>query len=425
MRSPLFAGVVLALASVSPALGQQPVHIPPQMVQDVRFLASDALGGRLTGTAGADSAAAYVARRFADEGLQPARDGWFQVFAIARDAPGARQASGTTRRGRNVIGILPGSDPVLSREAVIVGAHYDHLGGGEFGSLDPDSTGIVHNGADDNASGVAALIYTAHLLRAKPPRRTVIFIAFAGEEMGLLGSDYYVKHAPYPLAQTEAMINLDMVGRMRQRRLIVYGAATAREFPALLDSLNWYQGFALTQQGNGYGPSDQSSFYAAQRPVLHLFTDLHEDYHRATDDWEKINFPDLVRVGQFTAGLVSALGSREGPLTFVDVPAPAVTAHGASAPSVTGGYGAYLGTIPDMSGGVTGVRLTGIRTGSPAFLAGLRAGDVIQRIGTLEVNNLQDMTTALRSFRAGESAEIQLQRGTDSLTVRATFGTRN
>ncbi|MGH7499640.1 MAG: M28 family peptidase, partial [Gemmatimonadales bacterium] len=217
---------------------------PPQLmaIDDIKFLSDDRLAGRMTGAPGADTAAAYLARRFRQVGLQPAAGGWFQSFNIAKNAPAAQRAHVAGARGNNVIGILPGRDPVLRNEAVIVGAHYDHLGLGGFGSLDPDSTGKVHNGADDNASGSAMLIQIAARLAVAPPARTVIFIAFSGEELGLLGSSYYVQEPIYPLSTTEAMINLDMVGRLRQGKLIVYGSRTAKEFPALLDSLNWYAG---------------------------------------------------------------------------------------------------------------------------------------------------------------------------------------
>ena len=203
----------------------------------------------MTGSPGADSAAAYLARRFEQVGLQPAAGGWFQSFTVAKEAPVAQSARVGGLVGKNVIGLLPGHDPVLRNETVIVGAHYDHLGLGGFGSLDPDSTGKVHNGADDNASGSAMLIHLAARLAQSPPARTVLFIAFSGEELGLLGSAHYVKQPVYPLSTTMAMINLDMVGRLRNGRLIVYGARTAKEFPALLDSLNWHAG--LRSQGPG------------------------------------------------------------------------------------------------------------------------------------------------------------------------------
>ena len=427
MRRTTLLAALLALAAAPGLHAQRAVSIPSGLADDVRYLADDRLGGRLTGTAGADSAAEYLARRFAEVGLQPARDGWFDVFTIASDAPGARSAGITGKRGRNVIGILPGHDPQLRREAVIVGAHYDHLGGGVYGSLDSDTAGSIHNGADDNASGAAALIHIARALAADPPARTVVFIAFAGEEQGLLGSADYVKDPLYALDRTVAMINLDMIGRLRDRKLIVYGTATAKEFPALLDSLNWYQGFDLRKQGDGYGPSDQSYFYAAGRPVLHIFTDLHEDYHRPTDDWQKVNFEGMARIIDFTAGLTSALGGRGAPLTFVEVPRP--TSHAmadrAAAQDAGSSYGAYLGSIPDMTSSPGGVRLMGVRKDSPADRAGLRAGDVITRIGDQGVPDLQAMTNALRSFKPGDTTEIVVIRDDRPLTLKVTFGKRD
>jgi hypothetical protein len=216
------------------------------------------------------------------------------------------------------------------------------------------------------------------------------------------------------------MINLDMVGRLRQKRLIVYGSQTAREFPALLDSLNWYAGFDLKAQGDGYGPSDQSSFYAAGRPVLHFFTDLHEDYHRTTDDWQKINVPGLDTVAAFVTNLVTALANRPGPLTVVTA-RPRIPTAGASPDQ---GYGAYLGTVPDMTDSPGGVRLLGVRAGSPAEKAGLRGDDIIMRIGDMNVPDLQAMSDALRSHQPGDTVDIVVRRGNQETTLRATLGQR-
>ena len=253
----------------------------------------------------------------------------------------------------------------------------------------------------------------------------MVFIAFSGEELGLLGSAYYVKQPIYPLSTTLAMINLDMVGRLRQKRLIVYGAQTAKEFPALLDSLNWYAGLDLHAQGDGYGPSDQSSFYAAGRSVLHFFTDLHEDYHRTTDDWQKINVEGFEQVASFVTGLVTALANRPGPLTTVMAATPLSAGSGTSSPEhASQGYGAYLGTVPDMTDSPGGVRLLGVRAGSPAEKAGLRGDDIITRIGDMNVPDLQAMTDALRSHQPGDTVEITVKRGSDVTTLHATLGTR-
>jgi hypothetical protein len=416
----IFSTCLIALLATPLAAQTTPESY--QILADVRYLASDELGGRMLGSPGADSAAQFIARHFAQAGLQPSSQGGFQTFDVSKDAPAVAQARLGMVSGRNVIGVLPGRDPVLRNEIVIVGAHYDHLGlgGPGSGALDPDVLGQVHNGADDNASGTAALIHIASRLAMQPPARTVVFIAFSGEELGLLGSAYYVKHPLYPLANTIAMVNMDMIGRLRNRRLIVYGVETAKEFPALLDSLNWYAGFDLKKQGDGYGPSDQQSFFVAKRPVLHVFTDLHEDYHRATDDWNKINVDGLVRVADFTASIVRALADRTTQLTFVDATPPAPHAGVV----ITGGYGAYLGTIPDMTDNPGGVRLSGVRPGSPAELAGLSEGDVLIRIGTMQVPDLQAMTDALRSHQAGDIVELEFVRDGTHKTASATLGVR-
>jgi Zn-dependent M28 family amino/carboxypeptidase len=412
----------LSVFLASPALAQRPVVLPPpRLAEDVAFLASDALAGRLVGTPGADSAAEYIARRFKSIGLQRPQAGWFQEFTVSRESPQAQKAGigGTT--GRNVIGLLPGRDGKRRDEVIVVGAHYDHLGGGLFGALDPDSAGRPHNGADDNASGVATMLEVAQRLAAYKPDRTIVFVAFTGEELGLLGSAWYARNPVAPIARTTAMVNFDMVGRLKNDRLIIYGTETAKEFPALLDSLNRTAGFDLKARGDGYGPSDQSSFYAVKLPVLHFFTDLHEDYHRATDDVERLNVPGMLKVAEFATALVLELADRRTPLTFVDQPAAAPVAAGQTRSS---GYGAYLGTVPDMAGDVAGVKLSGVRGGSPAEKAGLQRDDVITRIGGAPVNDLQGMTDALRSHQPGDTVDVVVLRNGQAVTIKVTLGAR-
>lgn len=407
---------VLTAVAAAPLSGQN--SAADQLIEDVRFLADDRLGGRMTGTPGADSAAAYLIRRFEQVGLQPSPEGWLQQFTISPDAPAARNTSVGGTTGYNVVGVLPGSDPELRNESVIVGAHYDHLGLGGSGALDPDSTGLVHNGADDNASGAAALVHIARRLSGDPPARTVVFIAFGGEELGLLGSAAYVRDPRYPLSQAVAMVNMDMIGRLRNNRLIVFGAGTAAEFPQLLDSLNWYAAFDLKASGDGYGPSDHASFYAAGLPVLHVFTDLHENYHRASDDVHRISHGGLLRVADFTTTIVEALANRTAPLTFIEVPRPTAAAGSSS------GDRAYLGSVPDMAGGVQGVRLQGVGKDSPADVAGLKADDIITRIGSFEISNLRDMSAALSEYRPGDEVEIVVLRGGVEHRVQVTLGKR-
>lgn len=421
MPTRLRAAPLLFLGAVCLALpaAAQSTADAVALLNDVRYLSDDRLGGRLIGASGADSAADYLARRFRQAGLRPSPSGWFQPFTVAADAPAAVHTGIGGAVGKNVIGVLPGRDPALRNEIVVVGAHYDHLGPGTFGALDPDSAGRIHNGADDNASGASALVHIARKLASAPPARTVVFLAFSGEEEGLLGSDYYVKNPVFSLARTYAMVNMDMVGRLRDNRLLVYGTATAQEFPALLDSLNTLARFDLRGSGDGWGRSDQSSFYGAGKPVLHLFTDLHEDYHRTTDDWERINADGLAQVADFTTEIVRALADRRAPLTFVNVPPPQA-ATGAPAP----GYGAYLGTVPDMSENPGGVRLTGVRAGSPAEKAGLRGNDIITRLGETVVSDLQALTSALRQHKPGDVVELRFLRDGAEQRVSVTLGTR-
>src|SRR6266566_6368816 len=405
---------MLALLLITTALtvGPQDTLSPAaqRVLTDVRFLAADSQEGRGVGTAGLERAGAYIRDGFARAGLRVS----FQDFTIPPDAPAVLHTTLGGTATRNVVAILPGASPTLRGEVVLVGAHYDHLGLGGFGAMDPDSTGRVHNGADDNASGTAALLEVARQLAGRKPARTVVFVAFSGEELGTLGSSYFVQHpVPQPVDSIYVMLNVDMVGRLRSARLLALGAATAKEFPALLDSLNTPPRFDLRASGDGWGPSDHAVFFATRHPVLHFFTDLHEDYHRSTDDWQKINATGLAQVAQFVADVAWTLANRPGPLTFVDAPRPQATTGGS-------GYGAYLGTIPDMSGGGVsdGVRITGVRAGSPAAQAGLQAGDVITAIGDKHIGNLYDMTDALRSHQAGDTVVIVSTR--DGLERRAT-----
>lgn len=391
-------------------------------LNDLRYLAADAREGRGVGTRGLEEAGAYLARSFKTIGLVPGGDSgtYFQTFTISRDAPAAMHTDAGGKTIRNVIGVLRGRSPLRRGEVVVVGAHYDHLGYGGFGALDdPDSTGKIHNGADDNASGTTALLEVARRLVAHAPDRTVLFIAFSGEELGDLGSGYYVAHPTVPIDSIYAMLNMDMVGRLRNAKLIVSGAATSEEFPALLDSLNHAGGsaprFDLRASGDGWGPSDHASFYAAKRPVLHFFTDLHADYHRTTDDWDKINIVGLEEVADFVAATATALADRAQRLTFVDAPPPRVATSGS-------GYGAYLGTIPDMSESPGGVRITGTQAGSPAEKAGLTAGDIITAIGSKTIANLYDMVDALRSHQDGDTVVIVVKRDTARVRLTAVLG---
>lgn len=308
---------------------------------------------------------------------------------------------------KNVAGMLEGKGP-HAEETIIVGAHYDHLGLGGDGSLAPGSSQI-HNGADDNASGTAALIEIARRLKALPeplPRR-VLFLAFTGEERGLLGSAYYVQHPLVPLKDTVAMLNMDMVGRLNDEQLIVFGFNTAKQFEGLLDRLNERQGFKLTKKSGGDGPSDHASFYPQQIPVMHFFTGDHKDYHTPSDDVEKINLPGMRRVADLVGDAVIAVAEADERPTYQEV---------ASARRGGGGDRPYFGSIPSFAGNEPGYKLSGVSAGSPAKKAGLHAGDIIVRLGEDKIGNLEDFDGALRKFKAGDKVKVAVKRGDKELT---------
>ena len=404
--------------------------------RDVAWLADDALEGRATGTPGNDSAALYIARRFQSLGLEaplaasagcPAASngaptclaGYAQPFT-ARSAALAHSGQPFELPTRNVIGILPGSDPALRVEYVVVGAHFDHLGRATSGALDPGAGDAIRNGADDNASGTAAVLELARLLARRPPARSVLFVAFSGEELGLLGSQFLVEHPPVPLDDVRAMLNFDMVGRLRDDRLIVYGVASAAELPAIVDAANVAPRLTISAVGDGFGPSDHSSFYAKGIPVLHFFTDLHEDYHRATDDAPLVSAAGMARVVDFAERIVRAIADRPAPLTYQRSAAPVASGPSSNSNRV------YLGTIPDMAAGdSSGLRITGVTPGSPGDSAGLRAGDVVVELAGKPVTDLYSYTAALYANEPGDVVRIVVLRDGQRVTLEATLAARS
>ncbi len=405
-------------------------------MRDIRYLASDALEGRGTGTAGNDSAAAYIARRFSRLGLaapfassdgrvcrtggRASCDGRYLQPFVARSVAAAHAGLPGELPTQNVAAIVRGSDPGLRGEYVILGAHFDHLGRSTFGALDADAVNAIHNGADDNASGTAAVIELARLLRRQPPKRSVIVVAFSGEELGLLGSQHFVDHLPVPLANVRAMLNFDMVGRMQGNRVIVYGVATATELTDIVARANAVAPLQLTATGDGFGASDHSSFYAKNLPVLHFFTNVHDDYHKASDDPDRINAIGLARVVSLAERITRQIADHAQPLSFVRAVASAPTT------STRENTSAYLGSIPDMGASdVTGVRLTGVRAGSPADKAGLKAGDVIVEFAGKPVKDLYAYTDALYAQQPGDVVTVVVLRDAERVEVKVTLGRRN
>jgi Zn-dependent M28 family amino/carboxypeptidase len=361
----------------------------------------------------------------------------------------------------NVIGILEGSDPVLKNEAIVIGAHYDHLGRGGAGSLAPRE-GEIHHGADDNASGTAGVLEIARLLSAEKPRRTIVFIAFSGEEEGLLGSNYYVNHPVVPVENTVAMINMDMIGRMKNNRLTVGGMGTAQEWRQIMADANSGQRLKVTARGeapasdttvvsgplpvnmkipivvgangrtivtldhvqpidltlneDGFGPSDHSSFYAKKVPVLFLWTGTHEDYHKPSDTADKIEYEDETRILTLVLRLVHEIDTADKRPTYA-------LARTESTGRTTG-FRVYLGTIPNYADANDGLLLDGVREDSPAAKAGLKAGDKIVKLAGREIRNVYDYTYALGEMKAGQEYEVEVMRATERLTLKLTPAAR-
>ncbi|MEP7064973.1 MAG: M28 family peptidase [Gemmatimonadota bacterium] len=405
---------------------------------DIEYLAGDALEGRGTGTPGNDSAAAYLAREYAKLGLQKierattcpemrsgvrecavGRASYMQYFS-ARSVAAAHTGQPGEMPTQNVLAVQPGTDPALRSEYVVIGAHFDHLGRSPADALDPEAKNAIRHGADDNASGTAAVLELARRFHAKPARRSVLFVNFSGEELGDLGSEYFVDNSPVPLDSIDAMLNFDMVGRLRNDKLMVYGVATATEMRGIVDSANNVQPLAITALGDGFGPSDHASFYAKKIPVLQFFTDMHEDYHKATDVASKINVAGEARIVRYAERVARDIADRPARLTYVrSSQPPSSMARGP-------GNGAYFGSVPDMSAAdVQGVKLAGVTAGSPADKAGVQAGDVIVEFGGKNVKDIYEYTDAIGAQKPGDSVQVVVLRAGTRLALTATLGSRS
>jgi aminopeptidase YwaD len=304
------------------------------------------------------------------------------------------------RTVRNVLGFIPGQ----TEKVVILGAHYDHLGLGYNGSLHPDLKGQVHNGADDNASGTAGLLQLAQEFSERSPRHGLLFSAFAGEELGLLGSRYYAEHPTLPFEETMAMLNMDMIGRS-DGDILIGGVGTAVEFKPLLDKIQGTSSLEFSYSDSSQGSSDHLSFASKKIPVLFFFSGLHRDYHRPSDDWERINVDTTREIIEVVHRTVDELATFQEPLEFVEVLRQPTRGRGAGRRTRP-----RFGSMMDVTWSLEGVRFERVVGDSPASRAGLKDGDVLMVFGGLQIQKLQDFTTALRDKAAGDEVEVVVLR---------------
>jgi hypothetical protein len=404
------------LPAREPLARPAPAFDAERMREDVAWLADDARTGRGVGTVGLDAARDWIAARFAALGLEPTGDeGTFLQHFVEPGGPDGRPV-----RLANLVGLLRGTDPALEGQSVVVGAHYDHLGRG-WPEARAGAAGAIHNGADDNASGVAVLLEVARVMQAGPrPRRSLLFVAFSAEEWDCRGSAFYVRAMRNPaVTGVVAMLNLDTVGRLGEGRLQVLGTGTATEWPHIVRGVGFTTGIEAQAIAEDPGGSDQRNFVACGVPAVQLFTGAHEDYHRPTDDLERIDAAGMVAVATFAREVLDYLGGRQEPLT--------VTIAGLSAAGEAAAAGprrASLGTLPDFGFAGPGVKIAAVTADSAAEAAGIVAGDLLLAIDGTAVADLRSYAELLRACRPGQVIELRLRRGAGELVVEAELGER-
>lgn len=369
------------------------------IAKDLAFLSSDLTQGRMTGSEGERMSARYIAERFTQIGLQPkGTEGFFQTFSFHPPAnPHDTLSKGEALKCTNVVGFLNNDAPTT----VIIGAHYDHLGfGGQGSGSLSTAKDEIHNGADDNASGVAALLYLAEKLsQTEDGANNYLFIAFSGEEEGLFGSKHFADDPTIDLATANYMINMDMVGRL-DTVLVINGVGTSPSWTKAIDNLET-DNLTISTTESGVGPSDHTSFYRKDIPSVHFFTGQHGDYHKPSDDANLVNIDGIRRVGDLILGLIDNLGDQ-GKLTFTKTKDE--DSRKAASFKVT------LGVMPDYTFQGDGMRIDGVMDDRPAHKAGLEDGDIIIGIGNTPIANIYDYMGALANYSKGQKAMVKVKR---------------
>jgi len=406
-----------SLQSREPLARPEPVFDPERLIGHVRHLASAELEGRGVGTPGLARTADYIAKEFADAGLEPGGDdgGWFQSWTEP-DGPEGKPVT-----VRNVIGVLSGVRPEWSEQSVVLGAHYDHLGRG-WPDVRAGDEGEIHPGADDNASGIAVLLELATVLgRELQPERTLVFAAFTAEEWGLRGSRHYVETMKrWPVDKAMAMINLDTVGRLGEKKLTVFGTGTATEWTHIVRGICFTTGIQADAVTDDPGGSDQRSFVAAGLPAVQIFSGAHEDYHRPSDTVDAIDTAGLVKVATFVREAVVYLSERESPLTSTlsASAAPRQPTRSSSSRRVS------LGTMPDFAFPGPGVKVSQVMPGTPAEAAGLKAGDLLVAIDDDDVADIRGYSDILRNHEPGDTIRLRVVRDGEEIELEAQLAAR-
>lgn len=402
--------VLVLTFSSNYTVAQETKHELAQLKSDVSYLSNDSLEGREMGTIGEIIAATYIAKRYAEIGLikkGSADTSYFQSFTKKTKLhPHDYDFSGPVLSGRNVLGLIDNN----STSTIVVGAHYDHLGWGAEGSLHTGEK-MIHNGADDNASGVASLLYLAEELSNHKLNYNVLFVAFTGEEKGLLGSNYFMNNLSMEASSIDFMVNMDMVGRLDEnRRLAVYGVGTS---PSFIPAINQIESpvFQFKMDSSGVGPSDHTSFYIKDIPVLHFFTGQHAQYHRPEDDVELINFNGLYDVSHFIEKLILSL-NQEDKLAFNKTRDKEQKGRK---------FNVTLGIVPDYLFSGIGLKVDGTKEARPAAKAGMLKGDVILKIGDIKIAGMTDYMKALNFFHKGDETSVIILRNGAQMAIKVVF----
>ena len=382
-----------------------------RLFKHIQILSSDSMQGRGTGTTGEKMAAEYISKQFAELKLTPRGDNntWFQEFDFQVSSHGAKGRAG---KARNVVAFLDNG----ASQTIVIGGHYDHLGmGDDGGSLDAHSAGQIHNGADDNASGTAGVIELATYYAGNTEKEpfNFLFICFSGEELGLFGSVHYCNNPTIDLSSVQCMINMDMIGRLNKEKavLTISGAGTAAEFIPILEKFR-SKAMDLQLDSAGVGPSDHTSFYNKQVPALHFFTGTHTDYHKPSDDYDKINAPGTEVVLTVIAGFISRL-PQDRKIAFLKTRNPSN--------GNTPAFKVTLGIMPSYANSVDGMKVEAVLDGKTGMKIGMKDGDVITAIGDYSVKEIQTYMEALSKFKKGDKSTVKIRRGTEEMLLPVEF----